>query len=505
MHRLIRAGFAAVCLTVFSLAAHADVLRIEGLADDQVLQRGRDNNASIEIRCIPDLDAVNDLQFRITSRGLVVPGFEWRAAEGRGEGISACAVKNLPVGGPYDIEIQARDKSGKVLTARTIRSVLVGDLWVLGGQSNMEGVARLDGAEEPDGLVHMFDMNDEWRIATEPLHERALSIHPVYWNVNEPAKGKRLEGEDAWKFRQGRRTGAGLGLAFAKELVGTTGVPIGLLPCAYGGTSMDQWSPARKGEGSNSLYGAALNRINSAGGKITGVLWYQGESDANPDRSAAYGQKMKDFIAAWRADTGQSDLPFLYVQIGRYVTNSGPRTAEDWNLVQDVERQLESQIPRTGVVATIDQDLDDLIHVDTKGLVVVGHRLANLAGIMLFADRPAYKNLKPGPRLKGVSIVGNDKRRVRVEFTGVNGSLVSAGRVAGFSTSVVEGDAQQPFKAFIDPEKPDSIVLLFQNEVAAGTRLHYGRGMDPYCNVADEAGMGLLVFGPVEISMGTGQ
>lgn len=494
----------AVVMFCFAHAAYSQSLRVEGLASDQVLQRGA-NGASAEIRCIPSGEGIEKIEFRIASRGLTVPGFDWRAAEGRGEGVSACVVQNLPVGGPYDIQIRASDQSGKAISEQIISGVLVGDLWVLGGQSNMEGVALLDGAEEPDGLVHMFDMNDEWRLAREPLHERPLSVHPVYWNVNEPAKGKRLEGEAAWKYRENRRTGAGLGLPFAIELATATGVPIGLIPCAYGGTSMDQWSPERKGEGSSSLYGAMINRINSAGGKVTGVLWYQGESDANPERSAAYAEKMRNFIAALRADTGLPELPFYLVQIGRYVTNSGPRTADDWNRVQDSQRLLETQVPKTGVVATIDQGLDDLIHVDTAGLKVVGKRMANLAGIDLFGDTPAYKNLQRGPRVKGVGIDGGNKRRVRVEFSGVNGKLVAPGRVAGFSTSVDDGEALQPFKAEIDSERPDTIVLYFQNEVAPGTKLWYGRGMDPFCNVADEAGMGLLVFGPIEIGTGAGQ
>ena len=101
--------------------------------------------------------------------------------------------------------------------------------------------------------------------------------------------------------------------------------PIGLVACAHGGTSMEQWNPAKKGEGGNSLYGSMLRQIKLAGGKVKGVLWYQGESDANPEASKKYPQVFADFIASVRADLGQPDLPFYFVQIGRFVVRERSR------------------------------------------------------------------------------------------------------------------------------------------------------------------------------------
>ena len=102
-------------------------------------------------------------------------------------------------------------------------------------------------------------------------------------------------------------------------LVESTGVPIGLIASAHGGTSMEQWNPAKKEQGGNSLYGSMLRQVKLAGGKVRGVLWYQGESDAMGGAWKVYPKVFADFIAAVRSDFGQPELPFYYVQIGRFV------------------------------------------------------------------------------------------------------------------------------------------------------------------------------------------
>ena len=110
-------------------------------------------------------------------------------------------------------------------------------------------------------------------------------------------------------------------------MVESTGVPVGLVACAHGGTSMEQWNPAKKEQGGNSLYGSMLRQVKQAGGKVKGVLWYQGESDALGQGEAwkAYPRVFTDFIAAVRSDFGQPELPFYFVQIGRFVAGPIPR------------------------------------------------------------------------------------------------------------------------------------------------------------------------------------
>ena len=161
------------------------------------------------------------------------------------------------------------------VTNTSVGPVFVGDLWVLAGQSNMQGVGDLIDVTPPHPRVMMLGMDGKWGQAEEPLHWLVDSPDPVH--SGDP---KTREERSAQEHKT-RTKGAGLGLPFAVAMVESTGVPIGLVACAHGGTSMEQWNPAKKEEGGKSLYGSMLRQVQLAGGKVKGVLWYQGESDAN--------------------------------------------------------------------------------------------------------------------------------------------------------------------------------------------------------------------------------
>ena len=211
-------------------------------------------------------------------------------------------------------------------------------------------------------------------------------------------------------------------------MVEATGVPIGLVICAHGGTSMEQWNPAKKDEGGKSLYGSMLRQFQLAGGKVKGVLWYQGESDANGEASKAYAQVFARFIAAVRSDFGQPELPFYFVQIGRFVRAGDPK---GWNAVQEAQRRLPERVPNTAVVSVIDLELDDAIHVGTQGLKRAGQRLARIAERELFgqvgATTPTLDRVARGPhntlvvKFKGVNMGAPVGRPAGVRMAGDDG------------------------------------------------------------------------------------
>ena len=224
-------------------------------------------------------------------------------------------------------------------------------------------------------------MDGKWAQAEEPLHWLVDSPDPVH--SGDP----KTRAERSAEEHKTRTKGAGLGLPFAVAMVEQTGVPIGLVACAHGGTSMEQWNPAKKGEGGNSLYGSMLRQVQLAGGKVKGVLWYQGESDAiGGEAWKVYPKVFADFIAAVRSDFGQPELPFYYVQIGRFVTGGDPK---GWNAVQDAQRRLPERVPNTAVVSVIDLELDD-VHPRRHPGPEAGRPAAG-------ADRPA-RALRPGRR-----------------------------------------------------------------------------------------------------------
>lgn len=375
------------------------------------------------------------------------------------------------------------------------------DLWILAGQSNMEGVGLLRDVEPPSEKVRVFAHSDEWQQAVEPLHwllESPDPVHAEIWAIPESEVVRARQ-----EIRQNRATGAGLGLPFAKAVVQATGRAIDLVPCAHGGTSMEQWDPGKKHLGGRSLYGAMLRRarraLETAGdAQLKGVLWYQGESDAGPELAPLYFERMQRLIASIRQDFESPDLPFFLVQLGMFSTvdSAGWEGALSWSQVREMQRRLAEDVPHTAVAPAIDLDLDDPIHIGTQGLKRLGRRLANIA-----LNKVYGKATSAGITLAGVA---SDTKQIRVRFGGVSGGLKApdpAGRVPGFAIGVAgeRPEATAIYKAEIAPDNPSEVILHTQEPVAKGEELWYGWGLAPFCQLTDQADMAVPAFGPVAL------
>ena len=287
----------------------------QGLTEDQVLQRDTTNRAAAVVKGKASEGVSGPLLVTVYRRESPLAGWERREV-GQVSGREWTArLEGLPTGGPYNIAFSV---AGNPQAAATVRNVLVGDLWVLAGQSNMEGVGDLLDVEPPSPYVHVFDMADRWHVAEEPLHWLVDSPDLCHCELTGEAQQRAMAEE-----RRSRTKGAGLGLPFAAAMVQATGVPIGLLACAHGGTSMQQWNPALKAQGGGSLYGSMLGRVQRAGGRVRGLLWYQGESDANPDDAKLFAERFRKLVTEVRADFGDPNLPYYTVQIGCFVPEGG--------------------------------------------------------------------------------------------------------------------------------------------------------------------------------------
>jgi sialate O-acetylesterase len=471
-------------LAVASLPAQT-ILITKGAADYQVYQRDAAGVASIPLEGRALVADGKTVEARLGQA-------EWKAigkvAKGRWEG----KLERVPTGGPYRIEV--RVAGTKDLSSAD--HLLVGDLWILAGQSNMEGVGNLENLPQPSPLVNSFDMTGAWVEAKDPLHRLVDATDRVHWPRNKEGQPEKLEGSQLNRWMANRKKGAGVGLPFALEMVKRTGIPIGLVPCAHGGTSMDQWSPALRDKGGDSLYGGMVRRFQEVGGKVKGVLWYQGESDANPKAVQAFDEKFRAFVAATRKDFGEPDLPFFYVQIGRHVNNSN---IGEWNQVQEAQRRAEPELGHAGMAACADCRLDDGIHVGTDDLQLLGVRLANLACHDLYPDKAGCAAIRRGPRPASARF---ENGVITVTFTDVNGGLKHEGRLSGFTIHGADG---QPlplvYRALVDPKNSDTVLVLVGGKLPEGAKLHYGWGKDPYVNLRDEAGMAAPVFGPMPIAL----
>lgn len=441
----------------------------------QVYQRNDDYVGDITVA--GTVDGSGAVEYRLSDSG-------WQKADVR-DGRFAGIVKDVPVGGPYTIEIRMRGSA-----VRRIPGILVGDLWILAGQSNMDGCGKLINLEAPSRMVNAFYYDETWGVARDPLCWVFESIDPVHWVSQDP-----VERENFNRFNRAfRDAGAGLGVRFAKDLYKATGVPVGLLVCSHGGTSLEQWSPKLKSEGGKSLYGSMIRRVIAAGSRVAGCLWYQGESDAcGPKQGVGYKDGFRFLIESIRKDLTSPRMPFIYVQLGPFFADDAA-LRDGWNRVQNDQLAIESEMPNLAMVPAIDSTLSDAIHADAVSMKRIGARMALMARRLRFGE----KEVPSGPRPVACSFADGTRSRISVKYSGVNGKLRPSSGIWGF---LIEADAapRAISKCALDRSDPTRVIITLAEPAPEGSVLWYGRGINPTCNLSDSAGFPAPVFGPVAL------
>jgi len=231
------------------------------------------------------------------------------------------------------------------------------DLWLLCGQSNMKGRGFMPGEPKNDPrIVMMHKMDGQWYLARHPLH---------------------LTG-DAKTFQGHDNAGVGPGLAFAEVLAAQDKtVAIGLVPCAVGGSSIKLWQKGTK------LYEEALRRAKLAlqttapvKARLRGILWLQGEANANAQELPLHAERLRAMIEAFRADLAQPDLPFIACTIGEMQPE--PRLS-DLKAMNEIQLALPKSVPHTACVDARDlkTHIGDSVHFDTAAQNEIGRRFAS--------------------------------------------------------------------------------------------------------------------------------
>jgi hypothetical protein len=451
---------------------------LSGLSNGQVLQRLGSKGATVTLAGTASEDA--PIRATLFKAGAALRGWKAKAAGKIVHGKFSIKLSGIPAGGPYRLRLEAG--AGRA----EIGSFLVGDVWILAGQSNMEGIANMSGCAKPHPLIRAFSMRREWRLAEDPLHVLAESPDVCHTAVPcSPERGEELR-RDAVK-------GVGVGLFFAREMLERSGgVPQGLICAAHGGTSMQQWNPARKHLGGKSLYASMLTSVGVTGQPVAGVLWYQGESDANPEDAAEYTTRMQKLAAASRRDLRLPRLPWIIVQIARHFTD--PMDPRGWNSIQEHQRLLPSKIKFFETVAAIDLPMDDSIHVGAAGFPKLATRLARAADRLVYGNR---REMRP-PQLRGIHEGGLPPfYAVDVSFDSVKGGLRADGEPAGFMLVAQDGTPRNQIYGI--SLHGDTARLHIGTKPRGGFQLWYGHGRAPRCNITDARGCSLPVFGPISV------
>jgi hypothetical protein len=223
------------------------------------------------------------------------------------------------------------------------------DLYLLIGQSNMAGRGATDEASKPGSpKIWSISRQLEWKIAADPLHE------------DKPAVA-----------------GVGPGLTFAQEILKKhPDRPIGLIPCAVGGSGIDDWQAGAKHEQTGIFaYDEMLARVKEAQkrGTIKGIIWHQGESDSSPEKKGYYPAKLEAFFQRLRKDTHTENVPIVVGTLGDFFVAKNPDAAFINIVIADYAKG--NKLVYLGSASGLTHKGDDT-HFDTTSARELGKRYA---------------------------------------------------------------------------------------------------------------------------------
>lgn len=313
----------------------------------------------------------------------------------------------------------------------TLDNILVGEVWLCSGQSNMEYPLDL--------RLHKFVAPKKG----EDLAEKELKgnknplIRFLYverkLQTELPTKGWTDCNDSLFRFV------SAAGYFFAKELANELKVPIGIISSSWGGTRVEQWTPPTAYEQSplfkDSVFGKPNFKIDGMiPGKmftgmllpiipytIKGFLWYQGESNLMIHDTATFAAKTKLMIDTWRGRWNDNKMPFYFVQIAPYYYSKRKDKLQHGTDLLPYYWEAQAKcldIPNTGMVVTTDL-VDDLNNIHPSYKWEVGRRLS----LWALAKDYGKKIVFSGPLYSKIKI---KKNSIELEFTHTGSGLISA-------------------------------------------------------------------------------
>lgn len=325
-------------------------------------------------------------------------------------------VSTPVAGGPFTVIIS----DGKPVT---LKNVMIGEVWVCSGQSNMEMPMK--------GYINQPVAGSNDFIATSSNLQIRLITVPRLASLNtlDDFKGswKTCEPENVSEFSA---TAYFFGLMLNKMLK----VPVGLICTSWGGSRIELWISEngfkkfdwvklpdktaakldnRYPQTPTVLFNGMISPI--AGYGMRGVIWYQGE--ANRNEPAQYQQLISGLIENWRSVWGSGDFPFYYVQIAPF--DYGP-TGLNSAYLREAQLKASTAIPNIGMACIMETGEKDIIHPANKK--TAGDRLAYLALVKTYGKKGFACD---GPVLKEMKVEGSI---VKLTFDNAVNGLTSLGK-----------------------------------------------------------------------------
>lgn len=356
---------------------------------------------------------------------------------------------NTPsAGGPYNIRLKGYNEI-------LLKNVMIGEVWLCSGQSNMEWTPRsgINNAEE------------EIKNANYP----GIRLFTVL-SASSDCPQEHFTGKWVECTPETMQNFSAIGYFFARKINTELGVPVGIVNSSWGGTPAEAWMPEDIFLNNSFLNEAASKQKPVPWGpvekgvlynsmispmipfRIAGVLWYQGE--ANTVNAYAYKELLSALIKGWRNLWGY-EFPFYYAQIAPYQYGN----PNEGVLVRDAQRRV-LEVPNTGMVVL--SDIGDTANIHPKNKQDAALRFANLALNRFYKAKQIEDS---GPLFSGITI---EKNRAVISFDHSEGLHTSKGDPGNFEIAGQDG-VFYPAKARIK----DGKIIVQSDRVKAPEKVRF--------------------------------
>ncbi len=465
MKRFIFTNLLTWSLGLFAFTARADVKPHALCSEGMVLQQ----QADVKLWGTADPGEKVTVRFRgQEATAITDPGSNWVVTVASGE-----------AGGPFELTIAGKN-------TLTYKNVLVGEVWLCSGQSNMDW--GLNSCDESDkAYANTAPSNAMLRLFTTFAHRDAGATTHGPAGVWVEANAKTIYGF------------SGVGYFFGRSLQEHRNVPVGLIHASGGGSAIRQWmSPSavaplnekpKPGFFSSVLYNRLIQPMLDY--RLRGVIWYQGCSDRGEGEAPHYRALLTTLIESWRSEFHNADLAFHIVQIA-------PNESAAME-VREAQTLTALLTRNAGTAVSYDYGDESDIHPNPKR--PVGERLALAARGITYGEKIVYS----GPMIKTVTF---DGPRAILGFDHVGGGLISqelvattnrAGRATAWrvkagtiNTTPLVGftlcgkdERFQPAQAQIVGDT----VVVTSSGVAVADGVRYGWANLPNCNLYNREGL----------------
>ncbi len=373
----------------------------------------------------------------------------------------------LKAGGPFTLTVQGSNSI-------QMQNVLVGEVWVASGQSNMEWSVNAS-------------RNPKEAIANSKNPQLRLFQVPKIPAAAPQSDFNTSKGKPSWRESGPATIGpfSAVGYFFAKYLQEKRQVPVGIIHCSWGGTAAERWTsketfaayPELKASKGSDLYNGMIKPLVPFA--IRGAIWYQGESNAG--RAYQYRTLFPAMIKNWRDDWKQGDFPFLFVQLAPYMKIETEPKESTWAELREAQLMTSQNVPHTAQVVIT--DLGDEKDIHPKDKDPVGLRLALCALALAHKEPVVYS----GPVYADMKV---EDKKVVLGFKHLGGGLVVKGdKLTGFTIAGKD-------RKFVNAEAviAGDKVVVSSPAVAEPVAVRYGWANYPVVNLYNREGLPATPF-----------